>query len=319
MTQLETRVTDGAVLARESDTGRFLPTEAVSPHIAARRDQVAELLLYAEKTYEEIGAELGWTKATIAKDAVALGLERTRPGPRPKYPIPEPRKCGNPDCTEVVNPEPNVAARGYGNFCSIPCARRAAPGRVRARARELRTEWRRRADEEIARLNAAGYMTSRQFAAKRGVKESTVSQWISRGLLKAERRVIEGEPHRIVARAELDRFNAEEWPRICRRMGPRFPSNWGGERRRTWSRRLRAAVVGKLGGPKLKYDCEQATAVHRVKGTYPSWGPDRIAEVVNKTIRRAKPLTPKQVRGILARPLDELLEKLQRQTSGVAA
>jgi hypothetical protein len=297
---IETRVTDGAVLARESSTGRFLPTEAVSPHIAARRDQVATLLLYSEKTYDEIGAKLGWKKATIAKDAVALGLERQRPGPRPKYPIPEPRKCANPDCTKVVAPEPNVAARGYGNFCSIPCARRAAPGRVRARARELRTEWRRRADEEIARLNNAGYRTSRQLAAEKKVVESTVSQWIARGLLRAERRMIEGEPHQLISREEFDRFNVEEWPRICRRMGPSFPANWGGERRRMWSRRLRAATVGKLGGQKRRYDDEHARKVRATKAAYPTWGPITIARVVSRATGR--PITPKQVRGILSRP-----------------
>jgi hypothetical protein len=299
VSQPEARLVDGAVLARDRLTGQFRPTEGISPHIADRRAQVAKL--YPEKTLDEIGVELGYAKPTIWQDVRALGLERRRPGPRPKYPIPESRKCANPDCLEVVTPEPNVAARGYGNFCSIPCARATPTRRVRERARELRTEWRRRADEEIARLNDAGYLTSRQLAAERRVTESAVSRYIAVGLLRAKRCVIEGEPHQLVRREEFERFNVADWPSILERMGPGLPRNWSGESRRLWSRRLRAREVGQAGGRPVEYDDEQARKVHVVHATYPKWGRVRIAEVVRKAT--GKPLTPDQVRGILQKPL----------------
>jgi len=273
--------------------GRFMRTSDPAPHITARRTEVARL--YPEKTCAEIGAELGWAAPTIWQDVKALGLDRRRPGARRKYPEPEERACVG--CGSLFTP-PSWAPDQ--RFHSIPCARATPTERVRHRARELRTEWRRRAEAEIAKLNAAGFLTAHQFAAERKVTESTVSQWIARGLLKAERRVIAREPHRIIAPEERERFNAEEWPRICKRMGPGFPENWGGERRRTWSRRLRAPLVGQLGGHRPGYTDAQAQLVRQLKTKFPTLGRATLAHMVTEITKR--PITEKQVRSILSNP-----------------
>jgi hypothetical protein len=283
---------------RDPSTGRFVETEgggrsdAERRAIAVRRAGVERL--YPKKTCAEIGAELGWATPTIWQDVKALGLERRRPGVRQKHPDQQPRPCANPDCREIVTPRSWEPDR---RFCSIACARKCdRTPRVRQTARELRAEQHRRAGEEIARLNAAGYLTAGQVAAKRKVTSSAVSQWIARGLLNAERRrVIEGETHRLVAQGELDRFNAEEWPRICKRMGPGFPANWKGDSRRVWSRRLRAPVVGKLHKP--GYTEEQVRLVREIKRATPTLGREPIAGMV--TERTGKPITEKQVRKIL--------------------
>jgi hypothetical protein len=235
-----------AAFGREPATGRFIGSDGAGRSVAEQRvitDRRARVKsLYPEKTYAEIGAELGWATPTIYQDARALGLTgQRRAGARRKYPEPQERECANPDCDKRFTPASWEPDR---RFHDIPCARAAqTTERVRERARELRTEWRRRAAAEIARLNAAGYLTARQLAAERKVTESTVSQWITRGLLKAERRIIENEPHQIVARSEFERFNVEEWPRICQRMGPGYPSNWSGARVRSWGGRLKLLDV----------------------------------------------------------------------------
>jgi hypothetical protein len=244
----ETPGSGPTVAPRRDATGRahdgggcFLHVDQPAPHVLERRAQVRQLRhLYPDKTCAEIGAMLGWAAPTIWQDERALGLTgQRRPGARRKHPDAEPRVCAG--CPVVFTP-PSWAPEQ--RFHDVPCARAAqTTERVRERARELRTEWRRRAEEEIAKLNAAGFLTSRQLAAERKVTESTVSQWISRGLLKAERRIIENEPHQIVAPAEFARFNAEEWLRICQRMGPGYPSNWSGARVRSWGGRLKLLDV----------------------------------------------------------------------------
>jgi transposase len=72
---------------------------------------------------------------------------------------------------------------------------------------------------------------------------------------------------------------------------------FGGAKRRTWKRRWRAPEVGKLGGAPPKYDADQAQLVRKIHAEYPAWKAPQIASVVAKTI--GKPLSPKQVRGIL--------------------
>jgi hypothetical protein len=74
----------------------------------------------------------------------------------------------------------------------------------------------------------------------------------------------EGERHQLIRRKELERFNREEWPRIIERMGPGLPGNWGGERRRLWTRRLRAPIVRRLGGRNPRYTAEQAREACRL-------------------------------------------------------
>jgi hypothetical protein len=232
-------------LVRDRATGRFVGTDgtgrslAEQQVIADRRAQVRKL--YPEKTCAEIGAILGWAAPTIWQDVKALKLERRRVGTRRKHPEPQERECANPVCDERFTPASWEPDRRFHN---IPCARATqTTERVRERARELLAEMHRRAGEEIAKLNAARYLTAGQLAAERKVTDSTVSQWISRGLLSAERRIIEGEPHQIVARSEFARFNAEEWPRICQLMGPGYPSNWSGPRVRSWGGRLKLLAV----------------------------------------------------------------------------
>jgi len=244
--------------ARDAETGRFIETDgqgrsaAEREVIAARRAQVAKL--YPDTTPAQIGAKLGWAKETIEKDVAWLAergiVERQRPGPRRKHPEWKERECANPDCDERFPRDPKNPTQIYHDH---PCAMRATRTElVRETARKLRTEWRRRADEEIARLNEAGYLTSRQLAAERRVEESTVSQWISRGLLSADRRVIEGEPHQLIRRDEFKRFNREEWPRIVDRMGLNWPANWGDPACWRWSGRKNrelAAMKGSMLGP----------------------------------------------------------------------
>jgi hypothetical protein len=173
------------------NAGRFLHVDQPAPHVLERRARVRDL--YPEKTCAEIGAVLGWAAPTIWQDIRALGLTGSRqPGARRKHPEQEERECANPECAERFTPASwELGRRFHSHACGIRATRTE---RVRETARELRVAWRRRADEEISRLNAAGYLTSRQLAAERKVTESAVSQWITRGLLKAERRVIDGTP-----------------------------------------------------------------------------------------------------------------------------
>jgi hypothetical protein len=274
---------DATERAHDPATGRFIRAGSPGPRIAARRAQVASL--YPEKTCAEIGAELGWAAPTILQDVRALGLERRRPGPRRKHPELNERECANPDCDERFTPASWEPDRRYHDH---PCAMRATRTElVRETARSLMLERRPRVDAEIARLNADGFLTSRQLAAERKVTESAVSQWIRWDLLCAERRLIEGEPHRIIRQEEFERFNAEEWPRICERMGPNFPGNWGGDRRRLWSRRLRAPEVGLLGGaPRTELPPAVVAEVHRL--TDLRYGRDYIAARLG--------ISPRQVR-----------------------
>jgi transcriptional regulator with XRE-family HTH domain len=87
--------------------------------------------------------------------------------------------------------------------------------------------------------------------------------------------------------------NRYRW-RVSRKGLEVLIARMGGPARRDWLRRLRAREVGKLGGPKPRYTPEQAEAVLRIKAKYPTWGLVRISQVL-------RPLTPKQVRGILER------------------
>jgi hypothetical protein len=271
-------------LAREPATGRFIGSGGAGRSVAerrvitARRAQVEAL--YPEKTCAEIAVELGWATPTIWQDVKALKLERRQAGARRKHPEPQERECANPDCDKRFTPRSWAPEQ---RFHDIPCARAAqTTERVRERARELMTDHHRRAAEEIERLNAAGFLTSRQLAAERKVTESTVSQWISRGLLSAERRIIEGEPHQIVARSEFERFEAEEWPRICKRMGPGYPSNWSGHRVRAWSGRLTLIEAAPLGGQK-KGKAEGITVAKlalRIVAAHPTWSPKQVIDAL---------------------------------------
>jgi hypothetical protein len=263
--------------------------------IEARRAKVAKL--YPAKSPDAIAFELDWSPATIDKDVAWLVehgfVSRQPPGARRKYPKLGERECAC-GCGGRFTPASWEVDRRY---FSIPCARRDATPLVRATARELLTEQHRLAAEEIARLNEVGYVTSSQFAAERKVTESTVSQWIARGLLKAERRNIEGEPHQLIRREEIDRFNAEEWPRILERMGRRYPANWGWLAKRRWTGRK----VGPLGAQEPRYDDEQASLARRLKANYPELGRKRISRMVTEATGR--PMTEKQARSALEKPL----------------
>src|SRR5215207_3917418 len=187
----DSRCTFSRSMDRDQRTGQFIETEgggrsdAERSVIAARRAKVAKL--YPDKRPAAIGEELGWATPTIPKDVawlVANGyVERQRLGPPRKHPLQAERECANPDCDERFTPESWELDR---RFCSIQCARPCDRSpRVREKARELLTEQHRRAAEEIARLNAAGILTLKQFAAERKVTESAVSRYIAVGLLRA--------------------------------------------------------------------------------------------------------------------------------------
>jgi len=290
--------------ARDTETGRFAATDgwgrspAEREVIARRRAKVEEL--YPTKTAAEIANELRCSPATIAKDVVklaALGkLEIRRPGPRQRHPDPIEKTCEG--CGKPFTPESWEPDRRY---CTHPCSQRSNRSvLVRETARKLLAETHRRAAVEVARLNEDGWLTARQVAKERKVTEPAVSRWITAELLTAELRIIEGERHRLVRREELDRFNREEWPRIIERMGPGLPTNWGGERRRLWSRRLRAPLVGKLGGLTAAYSDRVARLVHDLKAEDPNRGRETIPRIVASLT--GETITPKQVRGILAKP-----------------
>jgi hypothetical protein len=237
-------ITAAKALARDLATGQFIGTDghgrsaAERRAIAARRAEVARL--YPDMTCAEIGAELGWSAPAIWKDVKALGLEPRRAGTRRKYPDPQPRACPNPDCPRRGEPFTPPSWAPEQRYCSHRCSQpNNRTELVRETARRLLTEQHRRAGDEIARLNAAGYLTSSQLAAERKVTISAVSRWIAVGLLQAERRIIEGEPHQLISRDEFNRFNAEEWPRILYRMGRQssYPPNWRRPARLRWTGR----------------------------------------------------------------------------------
>jgi hypothetical protein len=180
----ETEMADNDDAAR----GREAALKVRKGKVTARRAKVAEL--YPAHSTTEIAEMLGWRQSTIANDVKALGISAPV-GPRRKYPKPEPRECRT--CGKTFPPhDASQVARGDGRYCSRLCARRSPEGREVGR--RAATERHQRAEEELARLNGAGYLIIRQVAAERKVTESAVSQWITRGLLKAERRVIDGTP-----------------------------------------------------------------------------------------------------------------------------
>lgn len=294
-------IADAAALARDAATGLFTPTdgrgrsEAERRAIAARRAKVAEL--YPGMSPAQIGPRLGWSEHVIDKDVAWLverGLvERQRGGARRKHPDPEPRVCIAPDCPRNGEPFTPPTWAPEQRYCSIPCARSDASRLVREKARELLTEQHRRAAEEVARLNAAGILTLKQFAAERKITESAVSRYIAVGLLRAERRVIEGEPHQLIRREEFDRFNAEEWPRILKRMGPGYPSNWGWLPVRRWTGRKAAPKGVRRGGRKP------------VEQVYPQ-GAQRVVELwadgqTLRDIADETGLTKREVEGVITR------------------
>jgi hypothetical protein len=172
----------------------------------------------------------------------------------------------------------------------------------------LLNEQHRRAAEAIARLNAAGYLTATQIAVERKVVVSAVSRWIAVGLLSAERRIIEGEPHQLIRREEFDRFNVEEWPRIVKRVGSGNNATWSKTAQRRWKNR-RNGLAG--GFPQLEISDEQRAKVWALKDR--GYGrrtiPDRIGVIdfvrrtpsgLEKPQRRK--LTEDEVRAILGEP-----------------
>jgi hypothetical protein len=84
------------------------------------------------------------------------------------------------------------ASLSTANAVALSIERRKRRSGVRECARKLITEQHARAAVAIERLNADGFLTAHQVAVELKVTDSTVSQWIIRGLLKAEGRIIEG-------------------------------------------------------------------------------------------------------------------------------
>jgi hypothetical protein len=199
--------------------------------LSDRRARVAGL--YPELSTTEIAAELGCAQSTIANDVIALGISAPV-GPRRKYPEPKPRQCE--ECGVKFRPTASQVERGYGKLCSEECRRHR--GGLRAT-----TERHRRADEQLARLNADGFLTMRQAADELKCVESSLHRYVELGYLEtAGRRRVEGEWWTLVRREEVERFKAEEWPAIRARHAemrredlergwPVLPSTWGGRAR----------------------------------------------------------------------------------------
>jgi hypothetical protein len=123
------------------------------------------------------------SQGTLWNDLKDLGYGQRRPR---KHPKPEPRTCE--ECGATFTPkDASQDARGYGKLCSERCRRRRGGRRATA-------ERHRRADEELARLNAEGYLSTRQAAGELGVAESSLYEILP----PAERRLVEGEQLRLV-------------------------------------------------------------------------------------------------------------------------
>jgi hypothetical protein len=117
---------------------------------------------------------------------------------------------------------------------------------TRDRMSEAQTARHRRADELLARLNAAGYLNLSQVAAERHVAPNTVSRWVEEGFLAAEHHIAL-RPLLLVSRDELARFNAEEWPRIVQHVGSRRLPHWTPRSGQRWAGRAngsKGAVAG---------------------------------------------------------------------------
>lgn len=224
--------------------------------------------LYPRLSTTEIAEQLGVSQSTIANDVTALRISAPR-GPRRKHPQPSPRDC------EVCGGEftPKDASqdlRGFGRICSERCRRRKG-GLAAATARHQR------ADQELARVNAAGYLILHQVAKQIRAAESSVIRYVEEDFLEvAERRIVEGEHWTLVHRDELERFKAEHWPIIRTRHaelrrrdkeqgGPKLPSTWAPLTQRRHKNRMNGLDGGR-GRNDARPDYEEA--LQRIRDEY---------------------------------------------------
>jgi hypothetical protein len=167
---------------------------------------------------------------------------------------------------------------------------------TRRRMSEAQTERHRRADEELERLNAAGYLNLTQVAEKRKVAPNTVSRWVAEGFLRPEpeRHIVEQEHLYLVSLEELERFNVEEWPRLQQRTNILPHWSWLSVRRQTGRK------AGRLGAPKPTCDDDQVKLARKIKAKYSKLGRGTIAGMVTEAT--GKQTTEKQVRRMLSEP-----------------
>jgi hypothetical protein len=249
--------------------------------LSERRSRVAEL--YPEQSTTEIAVTLGVAQSTIANDVIALGISEPV-GPRRKHPKPEPRECE--ECGRTFTPkDASQDVRGYGKLCSEECKRHR--GGLKAA-----TDRHRRADEELARVNAAGYLTMRQAADEIKCAESALHRYVEIGYLEtAGRRRVEGEHWTLVHREELERFKTEEWPALrarhtemrqgdLARGWPALPSTWGGRARQRHLGRANATKPPAPGGrprgaPTVELTAKQRADVDKLAAL--GWGREGIA------------------------------------------
>jgi hypothetical protein len=90
-----------------------------------RLQRVAELDA-SDVPRDEMAAQLGISPSQLQADL--RDLDRPKRAARRKHPKPEARTCAREGCEEVLTPTGYQVARGWGRFCSRPCAR--AAGRV---------------------------------------------------------------------------------------------------------------------------------------------------------------------------------------------
>jgi hypothetical protein len=197
--------------------------------------------------------------------------------------------CGRP--VTIRKGKPNHYVHGHN-----PRGKRLS-AETRRRMSEAQTERHRRADEELERLNAAGYLNLTQVAEKRKVAPNTVSRWVAEGFLRPEpeRHIVEQEHLYLVSLEELERFRGEDWPRIVRHVGSRRLPHWSPRSQQRWSGRAN----GRKGAPPQGYSSLQAKAVRQLH---------QDEGLGYKRLSKRTGLSVQQIRDILSEPEPKLCE-----------
>ena len=235
----------------------------------AERLRRVQTLEEAEVPRTEMPARLGISQSQLYLDLDELGYPERRPR---KHPKPEPRECRT--CGKTFTPpDASQVTRGDGNHCSPLCARRSPDSRKWAR--EGMAYMHAEADQELARLNVAGYLSMRQAAERLRIAESTLHRYRELGYLATEpKQLVSGEWVRPVRKAELERFKCEDWPELRKRTEELWddahppPRSWKRESRQRW--------IGRRNGGKGTAAGIEAGSQN--KGRPPKWSDDPVKQ-----------------------------------------
>jgi transcriptional regulator with XRE-family HTH domain len=193
--------------------------------------------LHAEgKRDHEIAAVIGVSRTRAAQ--LRRELELPAQPPARKHPVPDERVC--PTCGKHHKPSAPQVAKGYGEFCSRPCARQSPQGREIGRRSATTAHTRSAAELGQVKIER-DVVTLAEIAAELKIAENTISgRYIPRGYLGAERVQHGIETVWLVERAEYERFKRESWPALRKkaidclpdfviaRMSNRSRQRWGG-------------------------------------------------------------------------------------------